>query len=177
MLTLLALAGGCAHAPAAAPAPPPKPTQAVAVLKPAPGQEITGRAEFSLAGDVVTLRLTLDHATPGLHAVHIHAVGDCSGAHFVAAGPHWNPTNDTHGRWGSAHYHLGDIGNVDVDATGHGELVFATRRWQLGTGSADDVLGHAVVVHAGADDFTTQPAGAAGPRVACGVIHTEHGGM
>ena len=83
---------------------------------------------------------------------------------------HWNPTNANHGKWGSAAFHAGDIGNVKLDGTGKGSLNLETELWSIG-GSADkNILGKAIIVHGGVDDYKTQPTGNAGSRIGCGVI-------
>ncbi len=87
-----------------------------------------------------------------------------------SAGGHWNPTAEDHGQWDTQPFHLGDIGNVVVDEEGKGSLSLITDRWSMGGGGANDILGKAVVVHADPDDFKTQPSGAAGARIGCGVI-------
>jgi Cu-Zn family superoxide dismutase len=88
----------------------------------------------------------------------------------MSAGGHWNPTGAGHGHLGSGAHHAGDIGNMVVGADGTGSLTFSSDEWEVRTGSGSDVLGHAVIVHGGVDDFTSQPAGNAGMRIACGVV-------
>jgi Cu-Zn family superoxide dismutase len=114
--------------------------------------------------------VTLEQAPPGEHAVHIHETGDCSADDGSSAGGHWNPTSQDHGRWDAAPFHLGDIGNVVVNEEGDGSLSLITDRWTMGGGGPNDIMGLAVIVHADPDDFTSQPSGAAGVRIGCGVI-------
>ncbi|WP_242695756.1 superoxide dismutase family protein [Desertivirga brevis] len=102
-------------------------------------------------------------------AVHIHEHGDCGNQGNDAHG-HWNPTNSKHGKWGSGEYHLGDIGNVQLDAAGKGSLSIKTDKWSVGTGNSNDVAGRGLIVHDGTDDYVTQPTGNAGSRIGCGVI-------
>jgi Cu-Zn family superoxide dismutase len=83
---------------------------------------------------------------------------------------HWNPTNQQHGKWGSSSFHLGDIGNVPLDAAGKGSLEMETNLWTIGGDSTSNILNRSVIVHGGTDDFTTQPTGNAGSRIGCGVI-------
>lgn len=75
-----------------------------------------------------------------------------------------------HGAWGEPPHHGGDIGNITIDANGNGGTSLTTDAWSIGTGDANDVVDHAVILHANPDDPTMQPAGAAGARIACGVI-------
>ena len=88
----------------------------------------------------------------------------------TSAGGHWNPTGVAHGKWGEGEFHLGDIGNIAVGEDGTGSITLTTDLWEIGTGSDVDIVGKGIIVHAGADDFTSQPSGAAGARIGCGVI-------
>ncbi len=102
-------------------------------------------------------------------AVHLHEMGDCGNMGKDAHG-HWNPTNQSHGKWGSASFHLGDIGNVALDAQGHGKMELVTSLWSIGDNANNSILGRSVIVHSGTDDYVSQPAGNAGSRIGCGVI-------
>ena len=146
--------------------------EAIAEIEPttASGSSVTGTAVFTQDGDDIMLTVDIQDASPGLHAVHIHATGDCSAPDGTSAGGHWNPTDKEHGKWGEEPFHLGDLGNIPVGTDGTGSLELTTDLWDLGTGSDLDVVGKAIIVHAGADDFTSQPSGAAGARIGCGVI-------
>ncbi|MBB1489809.1 superoxide dismutase family protein, partial [Oceanospirillum sp. D5] len=110
--------------------------------------------------------------TAGEHAIHIHQTADCTSADGKSAGGHWNPTGKPHGKWGDVTgYHKGDIGNFTADENGNGTISMTTDESCIGCGdSTKDILGKAVIVHAGADDFTSQPSGAAGARVSCAGI-------
>lgn len=131
---------------------------------------VTGIAVFTQNGDQITLTAEIQGASPGLHGFHIHANGDCSSPDGTSAGGHWNPTDVAHGKWGEGEFHLGDIGNITVGEDGTGSITLTTDLWEIGTGSDVDVVGKGIIVHAGADDFVSQPSGAAGARVGCGVI-------
>jgi len=152
------------------PAPAPEAVEASADLEPRSGSSVTGHAHFTYADGQVTLTLQVENATPGEHAFHIHETGDCSAEDGSSAGGHWNPAGEEHGMWGHPPFHLGDVGNLTVGEDGRGGLTLTTGLWSIGTGKPGDILGHALIVHAGVDDFTTQPTGNAGGRVACGVI-------
>jgi superoxide dismutase, Cu-Zn family len=147
------------------------------------GSKLTGKATFKDDGKGgLTLVIELKDAPAGEHAVHIHDKGDCSSPDGKSAGDHWNPTHMEHGKWGAPgdHHHLGDIGNATIKPDGTGTITLDTTKWSAGTGAANDVIGHSIVVHGGVDDFKSQPAGNAGPRIGCGVITgegvTEKGG-
>jgi|SRR5579875_1045488 len=105
-------------------------------------------------------------------AVHIHEHGDCGEAGNNTHG-HWNPTGQQHGKWGSASFHSGDIGNVQLDASGKGEMTLTTNLWSIGGNEKTNIVGRAIIVHGGVDDYVSQPAGNAGPRIGCGVIEEK----
>jgi Cu-Zn family superoxide dismutase len=131
---------------------------------------VSGSATFVAENGQVTLTLEIRGASPGEHAFHLHEIGDCSAADGTSAGGHWNPTGADHGKWAEDPYHLGDVGNITIGEDGTGTYTMTTDRWSIGTGEANDVIGRAVILHAGVDDFTSQPTGAAGGRIGCGVI-------
>ncbi|MBU8883746.1 superoxide dismutase family protein [Kaistella sp. DKR-2] len=132
------------------------------------GTETQGEAKFTQAGKNVSLDLNVYKLTPGIHAVHIHEKGDCSAADGSSAGGHWNPSNNDHGKWGAEHFHMGDIGNLTADKDGTARLVFKTDKWCIGcTDESKNIVGKSLIIHAGKDDFHTQPTGNAGGRVGC----------
>ena len=149
---------------------PATPVQANAVIGSTNDSGVTGTAVFTQNDDQITLMIEIQGASPGLRAVHIHEYGDCSAPDGSSAGGHWNPTGVAHGKWGEGEFHLGDIGNITVGEDGTGSISLTTDLWEIGTGSDVDVVGKGIIVHAGADDFTSQPSGAAGMRIGCGVI-------
>ena len=144
--------------------------QAVAKIGSASGSSVTGTATFTQVGDYTALLVEINGASPGLHAVHIHQYGNCSSPDGKSAGGHWNPTGVAHGKWGEGEFHLGDIGNINVGEDGTGSIELTTDLWDIATGSDVDIVGRGIIVHAGADDFTSQPSGAAGARIGCGTI-------
>jgi Cu-Zn family superoxide dismutase len=144
--------------------------KAVAELESRSGSTVTGKVTFTQHEGKVSMKVVVNGLTPGNHAIHLHDKGDCSAPDATSAGGHWNPSSEDHGKWGHAPFHHGDIGNLVADAKGKAELKVESDLWTLGDGKPKDVVGHSVVVHAKEDDFTTQPTGNAGGRVACGVI-------
>ena len=133
---------------------------------------VNGTVKFDAdsAGKVVmTLELTIPAKAGKSVAVHIHEHGNC-GDTAKLAHEHWNPTNATHGKWGSENYHSGDIGNIKLDSKGKGTLSLTSDRWSLGGAADKNVIGKAIIVHGGMDDYKTQPSGNAGNRIGCGVI-------
>jgi Cu-Zn family superoxide dismutase len=130
----------------------------------------TVRFETESDGEVkMTLDLTIPAKANQTVAVHIHEHGDCGDTAHMAGG-HWNPTNAQHGKWGSSAFHLGDIGNVSLDASGKGHMELETRLWSIGGDAQKDILNKSIIVHGGTDDYTSQPSGNAGTRIACGPI-------
>ncbi|MDO6438865.1 superoxide dismutase family protein [Cyclobacterium sp. 1_MG-2023] len=144
---------------------------AMAVLSGASGSEVSGTATFTQTAEgKVKLVLSVNNLSTGKHAVHLHENGDCSAADATSAGGHWNPEGEEHGKRGEGEFHAGDINNLTVGEDGLGSLVMVVDGWSIGDGEDSDILNKAVIIHAEADDFTSQPSGAAGSRVACGVI-------
>lgn len=133
--------------------------------------KVTGTATFVQKNGKVTFVAKIAGLQPGIHAIHIHEKSDCSAADGSSAGGHWNPTFKKHGKWGEGEYHRGDIGNFIADEKGNGTITMTTDEWSIGGEDATkDILGKGLIVHQGADDFTTQPSGNAGARVACSAI-------
>lgn len=130
---------------------------------------LAGTASFAGTEGMIQLTVSLTGAPPGEHGVHIHMTGDCSAADGTSAGGHWNPTDQMHGKLGPT-AHLGDIGNITVKDDGTGTLTATNALWEIGTGSANDIVGKAMIIHANADDLMSQPTGEAGGRIGCGVI-------
>lgn len=144
--------------------------KAKAVLESRSGSTVTGTATFTQHGSKVLMKVVVNGLTPGLHAIHLHETGDCSAPDATSAGGHWNPSSENHGKWGHAPFHHGDLGNLVANSKGKAQMSIESELWTLGDGKPSDVVGHAVIVHAKEDDFTTQPTGNAGGRVACGVV-------
>ncbi len=170
-------------APAALPKPetttvpnPPAATPVVAdskasvMLTSTEGNTATGTLDLVAEGDGVHIRGEIRGLTPDSeHGFHIHEKGDCTAADASSAGGHFNPDGHDHGKPDGAAHHAGDIFNIKADASGVA-TVDAVAKVSLRSGTANDALGKAIVVHAKADDYTSQPAGDSGPRIACGVI-------
>ncbi len=141
-------------------------TGAKADIKNAQGQSI-GSATLTETPHGVLLSVNLTSAPAGPHAFHIHGVGKCE-APFASAGPHLNPAGKKHGLKSAEGAHAGDLPNITVPAGG--ALAFDVLAPGVTMASVLDADGAAVVLHAGVDDYATDPAGAAGDRVACGVV-------
>ncbi|WP_100614886.1 superoxide dismutase family protein [Confluentibacter citreus] len=141
-------------------------------LNPKSDSKATGTIIFKEENGTVNLHAMITGLTPGEHAIHIHEKSDCSAPDGASAGGHWNPTNQPHGKWGAeTGYHKGDIGNFTADENGNGMVMFTTDEWCIGCDDeTKNIIGKGVIVHAGVDDFTTQPTGDAGGRVSCAGI-------
>jgi Cu-Zn family superoxide dismutase len=141
-------------------------------LEPKSNSQVKGNAVFTQENDKVTMTLVVGGLSEGTHAIHIHEKADCSSPDGKSTGGHWNPTNRPHGKWGSSDgYHKGDIGNLEANANGNATINMTTDEWCIGCGDTNkDILGKAIIIHEGTDDFNTQPTGDAGGRVSCGGI-------
>lgn len=135
---------------------------------------VSGRLIATPMGGGVHLRGEIGGLAPNsTHAIHIHEHGDCSTVDASSAGGHFNPAGSPHGKAGTGPHHAGDMDNVVANAQGVARVDVHARGVTLGGGAANDVAGRAVVVHAAPDDYSSQPAGNAGARVACGVIAVD----
>ena len=140
-------------------------------IKPINNSNISGTISFYTSKEIkdsVYLEAHVYGIDPGTKAIHIHEFGDCSSDDGLSTGGHWNPTDTKHGKWGDpTGFHLGAIGNFQVDSIGHGMLKFGTDLWCLGCGEKNDILNKAVIIHNGQDDYISQPSGASGMRIGC----------
>ncbi|HSH37454.1 MAG TPA: superoxide dismutase family protein [Chthoniobacterales bacterium] len=142
--------------------------KAIAVMSPTAGSKVSGTVTFTKAGNGVKIVAELNGLTPGKHGFHIHEFGDCSDPKAESAGGHYNPTQSPHAGHDAEKRHVGDMGNVEADASGKGRLELTDENMEF-TGDKG-ILGRALIVHEKADDLQTQPTGNAGGRLACGVI-------
>ena len=147
-------------------------SSAVANLEPTNGNTARGTATFTQEGDVVHVRASLSGLKPDAeHAFHIHEKGDCSSGDGMSAGGHYNPGAKPHGPQNADH-HAGDMPNVRADGYGNASTAFIIKGVTVGNGAAD-IVGKGLVVHRDPDDYKSQPAGNAGPRIACAVIRAS----
>ena len=140
-------------------------------LKGTKGEDM-GKVIIKSASAGVVLKLDLHGLAPGKHAIHFHQVAKCEGPDFKSAGGHFNPDGKEHGLENPKGHHAGDMLNFTADAKGRARATIANRSVDLGNDSHSLFSngGTALVVHGKADDMKSDPAGNAGPRVACGVI-------
>lgn len=142
-----------------------------AELRSSDGKQVE-TAEFRQSKEGVAVAVRVSNLPPGLHAVHIHAVGKCEAPQFTSAGGHFNPAQKKHGLKNSEGPHAGDLPNLYVTKNGAGRFEAPSDSVTLGAGanSAFDADGSAIVIHAAGDDDMTDPSGNSGDRIACGVI-------
>lgn len=160
------LAAEAASAPIAA-----APVTALVALAPTKGSKVSGTLTVVYEKGVVTLTGQVAGLTAGgKHGFHVHEKGNCSAPDASSAGGHFNPGGMAHGDPNSAVHHLGDMLNIEGDATGTAQVNVKLAGVTLKDGGPTDLRGKSIVVHAEPDDYMTQPAGNSGNRVACGVI-------
>ena len=111
---------------------------------------------------------------PGRHGMHVHMTGRCDPPEFASAGTHWNPTTRQHGAQNAQGAHLGDMPNLEVGADSSAGVQATTAGGSLrGANALLDEDGAAIVIHAGADDARSDPAGESGSPIACGVVRAR----
>ncbi len=140
-------------------------------LKDAQGK-VVGRVILWDDGPGVRLDVQVHDLAPGEHAIHFHQVPKCEAPDFKSAGGHFNPEGKKHGFDNPEGHHAGDMKNFTVDAQGKADAHLENSDVTLKDGP-HSLLSHggsAIVIHAKADDYKTDPAGNSGDRVACGVI-------
>lgn len=173
--TLLVAGCGTTSAPKTtqSPAVPTQSTarEAIVNLAPASASLVSGKIKVVPMAGGVHLTGTVGGLPPNsTHGFHVHEKGDCSAADASSAGPHFNPFAAPHGKAESGAHHAGDMDNVVTNAEGVVSVNIHVDGVTLGGGAVNDIAGRALVMHATADDYSSQPAGNAGARVACGVI-------
>lgn len=172
ILAALAVVTACSRSRSrTAPAPAQPTTSARAVLRLGDGREV-GAATLQATPAGVLVTADLSGLPAGTHAMHFHTVGTCTGPDFASAGGHFNPATRSHGFRNAAGPHAGDLPNIHVPESGalRVEVVSTAASLGPGQGTLGDADGSAIVIHALADDYQTDPAGASGARIACGVI-------
>src|SRR5688572_13912604 len=146
-------------------------TVAVAELQPTKGNSAAGTVTFTQRGNRVRVEANVRGLKPDSeHGFHVHEKGDCGSGDGMSAGGHFNPASTPHGNYhAGGPMHVGDMPNLRADGEGNARATFDTAGMTVGSGSAD-IVGKGLIVHRDPDDYKSQPAGNAGPRLACAVI-------
>ena len=146
--------------------------QAVANLEATRGNDVKGTVRFKQTGEnTVLVTGQINGLKPrSEHGFHIHEKGDCSSGDGNSAGGHFNPTGSAHGKYGADAHHGGDLPSLISDENGVARINTELRGINLKAGDASNIVGRGLIVHADRDDFTTQPTGNSGARLACAVI-------
>jgi Cu-Zn family superoxide dismutase len=145
---------------------------ATAKLEATKGNATSGTVTFKQHGDHVMVHARISGLRPfGEHGFHVHEKGDCSSGDGMGTGGHFNPTGKPHGA-PDADHHAGDMPALKADVEGKAEARFHLAGVTLGDGGPTDLAGRGLIVHAGPDDYKTQPTGNSGARIACGVIES-----
>jgi Cu-Zn family superoxide dismutase len=143
---------------------------ASAQLQATRGSSASGEVRFVQHGDKVLVSGEVRGLKPHAeHGFHVHEKGDCSSGDGLSTGGHFNPMGKKHGAHGGGEHHVGDLPSLKADAYGVARFNFESDSIAVGSGS-NDVVGRGLIVHRDPDDYTTQPTGNAGPRLACAVI-------
>jgi Cu-Zn family superoxide dismutase len=120
----------------------------------------------------ITIQLDLHGLPSGTHAIHIHNKASCVAPDFKSAGDHFSPKHMKHGDLAKGGPHAGDLPNIEVGVDGMVKTTIESNHLNLGASlkSLQKGAGTALVIHAGPDDYKSQPAGNSGDRIACGEI-------
>ncbi len=166
MIAALALTAGCQSVPD-------EPMRASAGLQPTKGSKVIGEVTFEQVGSKVRVLANVARLKPGAqHGFHIHEVGDCSSGDGMSAKGHFNPYGKPHGSPTAGERHAGDLPMLVANKAGRAKLDVMLDVISVGSGPGN-IVGRSVIVHAGPDDFRTQPTGNSGGRLACGVIRAN----
>jgi Cu-Zn family superoxide dismutase len=145
--------------------------EAVAKIAPTQGNTVTGSLALAASPEGVRISGAIQGLKPDAEfGFHIHEKGDCSAPDGSSAGAHFNPTQAQHGNPASGSHHAGDMVNIRSNGEGVAQVDTTAAGTALHGDPNSDVMGKAIVVHESPDDYTTQPSGNSGKRVACGVI-------
>lgn len=145
--------------------------QAVALIRPTQNNQAAGIVRFKQTNKGLKIKAEITGLTPGEHGFHVHEFGNCQSSDGSSAGGHFNPTGMPHAGPCEKRRHIGDLGNIYADQNGIGRYKACYN--DIALDGADGILGKSVIVHEKVDDLVSQPTGAAGARIGCGVIELE----
>jgi Cu-Zn family superoxide dismutase len=169
-LPIAALVAACGDMPSSLKLVPDAGPMAVARLVPKNGSTVRGMISFTQRGDKVAIAGNFVELFPGAHSVYIHAVGNCGSPNAASAGPVWNAAGAPTGE-----KRTGDLPELTAGSEGRAELQTSSATLSVGTGKPNDVIGHAVVVHAAVDPNPKVEFGVRNGWLACGVIERSEG--
>ena len=135
--------------------------------------KVVGLASFRETRLGVRIEVKALSLPPGTHGIHVHENGKCDPPDFTTAGGHFNINGQQHGVPGAASAHAGDMPDLEIGPDGRGSVLFYSPQLSLNKAASNGLTfgnGTAVVIHAQADDYKTQPSGNSGARIACGVV-------
>lgn len=166
----LALATLCAAALTACSTTDMEQAQASAKLQPTNGSNVSGEVSFTQkpGGRVVMNALVRGLQPNSVHGFHVHENSSCDD-NGNAAGGHFNPKKGEHGKYDAPMHHVGDLPSLKADSNGVAKLNMESKDLTLLAGPGN-IIERSLIVHANPDDYVTQPAGNAGPRIACAII-------
>ncbi len=145
------------------------PTKAIAVLKATEGNNVSGYVTFTQTDEGTLIEAHVMGLKPNAkHGFHIHEFGDISAADGKSTGGHFNPDGHDHAGPMDGKRHVGDLGNLEADGSGHAKYKRVDKYVQIH--GEHSILSRGITIHAGTDDLTSQPTGAAGARLAVAVI-------
>lgn len=148
----------------------PRVPRGVAELEPTTGNTAIGRVTFVQNGDTVLVSGEVRGLAPNTeHGFHVHEKGDCTSGDGMSAGGHFNPSGQPHGNHADMAHHVGDLPSLKADGAGVARFSFESPGMTV-NGGVRDVMGRGLIVHKDPDDYTTQPTGNSGARLACAVI-------
>lgn len=146
---------------------------ATATLTAISGSAVSGTLSFHEPSDrVVHIKGTIEGLTPGKHAFHVHVNGNCDSPDGMSAGGHFSPAGGRHGAPTDKEHHLGDLGNIEADASGRAVVDVMVPGVSIALMGMASIADRSIVIHAKGDDYS-DPAGNSGARVACGVIESD----
>ncbi|HET8866443.1 MAG TPA: superoxide dismutase family protein [Gracilimonas sp.] len=140
-------------------------SELVATVMPVGDSDVSGSVTFTESEEGVTIQGDFEGLEPGNHGFHIHEYGDCRANDGTSAGGHFSPAGNDHGAPTDTVRHMGDLGNIEANENGSANIDYTDD-----TVTLEQILGRGIIIHAGEDDLQSQPSGAAGNRIACGVI-------
>ncbi len=143
-------------------------SEAIALIFPVNESHVNGVVIFTEVPNGVRVQATIENLEEGKHGFHVHHYGDTYAHDAESVCAHFNPTNQPHGGPHAEKRHAGDMGNITANENGIGHLDYIDTHLKLN--GPESIIGRSVIVHAGEDDYTTQPTGNAGKKIGVGVI-------